>query len=195
MGFRKASEAERREQILAAAEVIASRLGLAGLTLRSVAAEAGLSHGSLLFHFGTKEELVQGLFARTLSWFLEVQNEASSTGLAGLLGVLDNEISAIGSMPDRAAVLLDFWLLSTRDEVIRRQLVDAVALYGTALAATLTADRDAPDSDTRALADFAVSIVFGAALRRLIAHPDGGALLTEQTVTSLVRFASFQVRD
>ena len=71
MPGQKAPEGQRREQILAAAYQVASRDGIAGLTVRSVAARAGLSHGLVLFHFKRKEQLVaallEGVLAATLT--------------------------------------------------------------------------------------------------------------------------------
>src|SRR6185312_17254718 len=57
----KASEDARRRQIVRAAYEIASRSGLAGLTVRRVATRAGLSTGLVIFHFTTKERLVVAL--------------------------------------------------------------------------------------------------------------------------------------
>ena len=67
MPGRRAPEDARREQIVSAAYAVALRSGIAGVTLRAVAAEAGLSHGLLLFHFKGKAELVGALLDRVLA--------------------------------------------------------------------------------------------------------------------------------
>ena len=54
------SVATRRRLVDAAVEVVRTR-GIQGLTLQSVATEAGLSKGGLLYHFSSKEELVTAL--------------------------------------------------------------------------------------------------------------------------------------
>ncbi len=54
------SAATRRRLVDAAVEVVRTR-GIQGLTLQSVATEAGLSKGGLLYHFSSKEELVTAL--------------------------------------------------------------------------------------------------------------------------------------
>lgn len=59
----------RREQILAAAEQIVRRDGVARLTLDAVAAEAGTSKGGLLYHFGSRDALVSGMLERHLASF------------------------------------------------------------------------------------------------------------------------------
>lgn len=50
-----------RERLLDAAATIVRTRGAARLTLESVAAEAGVSKGGLLYHFATKEALVVAL--------------------------------------------------------------------------------------------------------------------------------------
>jgi len=67
MPGRKASEQTRRDQIIRAAYDIAARRGLHGLTVRQVAAKAGLSSGLVLFHFKSKDRLIIAL----LDWLLE----------------------------------------------------------------------------------------------------------------------------
>ena len=54
----KASQGERREQIMCAAYAVATVEGLDRLTIRQVAATAGLSGGLVLFHFETRDDVV-----------------------------------------------------------------------------------------------------------------------------------------
>lgn len=56
-----------RETILAAAEAVALKQGAAHLTLDAVAKEAGVSKGGLLYHFRSKEALLQGMIAHRLN--------------------------------------------------------------------------------------------------------------------------------
>lgn len=50
-----------RTAILDAALAVAQRNGIAGVTLDAVAGEAGVSKGGLIYHFPSKEQLLQGL--------------------------------------------------------------------------------------------------------------------------------------
>ena len=52
--------------LLDAAGEVVRREGVTNLTLDRVAAEAGVSKGGLLYHFGTKQELVVALLTHTL---------------------------------------------------------------------------------------------------------------------------------
>lgn len=56
---RSASRAFRRRQIVDAAIRSISKVGFADTTLATVAAEAGISQASLIFHFGSKEALLE----------------------------------------------------------------------------------------------------------------------------------------
>ena len=60
---------DTRGRILDAALRIISREGAAHLTLESVAAEAALSKGGLLYHYTSKQALIQGLLVRKLAEF------------------------------------------------------------------------------------------------------------------------------
>ncbi|MSW64654.1 MAG: TetR family transcriptional regulator, partial [Actinobacteria bacterium] len=48
-----------KDALLQAAVTIAATRGLRGLTYRSVAAEAGVTHGSVRYHFGSWDTLVE----------------------------------------------------------------------------------------------------------------------------------------
>ena len=76
MPGQKAAEAERRAQILEAAYKVALRKGLESLTVRAVAAAAGLSHGLVLFHFKRKDQLVRAVLDRVLANTLSQRQRA-----------------------------------------------------------------------------------------------------------------------
>ncbi len=56
----------RRVQLLDAAIAVIRRDGAGALTLDSVAAEAGVSKGGVLYHFASKRALIDGLLSRWL---------------------------------------------------------------------------------------------------------------------------------
>lgn len=59
--------AKTRAALLAAAADVVRDHGVASLTLERVADTAGVSKGGLLYHFGSKHELVLGLLTNTLA--------------------------------------------------------------------------------------------------------------------------------
>src|SRR5512132_1510953 len=101
MPRRRAPGSVRRSQIIAAAYSIAAARGLDGLTVRRVAAKAGVSTGLVLFHFETKEHLVIAL----LDWLLEtttvlhVGDEIAriASPLERLVGLLRQEMDRLSS--------------------------------------------------------------------------------------------------
>jgi AcrR family transcriptional regulator len=64
--------ADTRGRLLNAAGAVVRRDGPQALTLDAVAAEAGVSKGGLLYHFGTKQDLIEALVAR---WLAEFQDD------------------------------------------------------------------------------------------------------------------------
>ncbi len=59
----------RRTALLDAALAVVRREGAAKLTLDAVAAQAGVSKGGVLYHFGSKRALIDGLLDRWLDEF------------------------------------------------------------------------------------------------------------------------------
>lgn len=72
-----------RAMILATAEEIVSKEGVASLTFDKIAAASGLSKGGILYHFGSKNDLVKAMIEQFVSRF--------ETGLAGLAAEDDVE--------------------------------------------------------------------------------------------------------
>ncbi|MEV6911605.1 TetR/AcrR family transcriptional regulator [Amycolatopsis sp. NPDC051071] len=56
-----------KERVLDAYEEILIEQGPGGVTLEAVAARAGVSKGGLLYHFGSKDALVDGMMARLVT--------------------------------------------------------------------------------------------------------------------------------
>jgi AcrR family transcriptional regulator len=55
-----------RERLLDAAESVVVSEGAGALTLDAVSAQAGVSKGGLLYHFGTKDDLLEGMIDRMI---------------------------------------------------------------------------------------------------------------------------------
>lgn len=89
---RRRTAEEARDAILDAAEIQLVAAGPAGIRLQEVAAVAGLSHPTVLHHFGSREGLVEAVVARALDSLH-----------AGLLAAV--QMAPEG--PDKVAELLD----------------------------------------------------------------------------------------
>jgi len=105
-------EERRRQVIEATISVIAAR-GLARMTLTDVAREAGISHGLVLFHFGSKDNLL----AETLTYLADEyqQNWEAAVVAAGprpaaqLGAMLETDFDPALSSPARLAAWCAFW--------------------------------------------------------------------------------------
>lgn len=99
-----------RTAILDAAQARLLARGPAGLVLDAVAADAGVSKGGLLYHFPSKDALIEGLTERMLVGFDEVQgdlqtSDPSRTG-AWTRAYLRSTVTEAGDPADDSARLL-----------------------------------------------------------------------------------------
>lgn len=177
MPGRKAPEEARREQILAAAYAVALRMGIDGVTVRAVAAEAGLSHGLLVFYFKQKDHLIAALLDRVLATTALLRMPEDAARLpdptAGLRAVLRHELERLAHGPQDFRLFVEYWALGTRHAVIRVRIAAALERYRGALRTVaeraIGAPRDATAGVTAdGLAAVAVSLISGCAMQAMI---------------------------
>jgi AcrR family transcriptional regulator len=136
MRARRIPEDERREQILHATFEVACREGIAGLTVRAVAAAAEVSHALVLFHFRRKERLVHELLdwviARTS--VLHISDDIAQFPHARdrLHAILQQEVARLSHQPEHTRLFLEFWALGVRHEEIRTRINSELERYRTA---------------------------------------------------------------
>lgn len=177
MPGKRASEEERREQILQAAFEVASREGIGSLTIRAVAAEAQVSHALVIFHFGRKERLVHEL----LEWLIEATSVLHVSediaqfprALDQLHALLQQEMARLSHQPRHVRLFLDYWALGARQESIRvrigAELERYRAAFRTIMAELLAAEPSAFAGATAdGLAAVAVSWIHGCAVQAMI---------------------------
>ena len=170
-------EEARREQILVAAFEVASRDGISGLTVRAVAAEAGISHALVLFHFGRKERLIRGL----LDWViggtavLHITEDIARFPHARdrLHALLQQEMSRLSHQPQHTRLFLEFWAMGTREEEIGTQISAELERYRSAFRAIMEELlRSEPAAYAGVTADglaaVAVSWIHGCAVQAMI---------------------------
>ncbi|MFI9252430.1 TetR/AcrR family transcriptional regulator [Streptomyces sp. NPDC053069] len=168
---------DRRRRLIDAAIRVVGRDGIAGLSHRSVAAEADVPLGSTTYHFATLEELmvaalrqVNENFARVLAERLPDQGDGGD--LAGdLAGALGAWLSG-----DRTGVELEYELYLA---ALRRPALRPVAAEWTEDAAALLARRTDPVT-ARAL----LALMDGICLQVLLT---GGSYDAEYARTALAR--------
>jgi AcrR family transcriptional regulator len=130
MPGKKESEEQRREQILQAAFTVAVRERLDQLTIRQVAAEAGLSTGLVFFHFKTKEALLVVLLERLLDELFEPwEAPGDLPPRERLLLLLRRDLEDTYQDERSAAKLtlfLAYWTMGLHDQAIKERIQRAI---------------------------------------------------------------------
>jgi TetR/AcrR family transcriptional regulator, transcriptional repressor of bet genes len=173
----KASEEARRKQIVRAAYDVASRRGLAGLTVRHVAAKADLSTGLVIFHFKSKEHLVTALLDYVLETTTVLHLTDDIAGIPApldrLMALLVREMNRLSAEPRRIRLFFDFWAKGFTHPVIRARMQGELDRYREAFRPiaeeVLSAEPDRFAHVTaEGLAAVAVSFIKGCAVQSMI---------------------------
>ena len=173
----------RRGQIVEAAFEVASREGIGGLTIRAVAAEAGLSHALVVHYFERKERLVHAL----LDWLIETTSVLHVSddvarfprALDRLHALLQQEMARLSHQPRHTRLFFEFWALGARHEEIRVRISAELERYRAAFRTIMEELIEAePARFVGATADgmaaMAVSWIHGCAVQAMVdpAHFD-----------------------
>ncbi|MFG2934416.1 TetR/AcrR family transcriptional regulator [Streptomyces sp. NPDC048282] len=168
---------EGREALLAAAVRVVARGGLRKLTYRAVAAEAGVTHGLVAHHFGSRDVLLE----QTLRWCVRRSIETSSlVPASGRLEDFAAKLPAfVAADPELQAFQYELKLESTRRPELRPHLDALYDAYRAAVREALVCFEVSAD-----LAE----VVF-AALEGLVFHQTtvGDPKPTEQGIEALRR--------
>ena len=183
----KVAEETRREDILRAAYDVAARSGVEALTVRAVAERAGVSHGTVLFHFKRRDELVTTLLDRVLyaTAVLRVPDavEQLTRPSERLQALLRHEMDRLSTEPRHFRLFLEYWTLGVRTAAIRRRISGALggyrAAFGSLAETVVDAEREsrtrrqamprgARPASPHSVAAVAVSLVHGCALQAVI---------------------------
>jgi AcrR family transcriptional regulator len=124
---------ERRRQILEAALVVFGQKGFHAANVSDVAAQAGVSQGTIYWYFESKDEL----FEAALLSFVDGIGEASMIDLAqcttasGKLHALADSLVGLADMAEGLfAMFLEFWASSPRRDQAGQLWTDALRKYG-----------------------------------------------------------------
>jgi AcrR family transcriptional regulator len=129
----KASEEQRRKDILQAAFKVAARERLTGCKVSEVAREAGVSKGLVYFYFDNKETLL----VASLEWLLkriilaraDEEPAQAETPRARFLAVVRHDIERLPAQRDSVELLFDYWVMGTRHRDIQRMIRGALDRY------------------------------------------------------------------
>jgi TetR/AcrR family transcriptional regulator, repressor for neighboring sulfatase len=162
---------EARRLILDVAQARLARTGPEGLRLQEIAAEAGISHPTILHHFGSREGLVRALTNEAAEELKHKLLAALTTTGPGDATPLDQVFDAFrGGLAQRMAwlAIIDPSGERAGQTQISRQIADALHARRQANAPPgATVDRDDTDALVHLVAAAALGdAMFGALLRR-----------------------------
>ena len=205
MPGQKAPEERRRRDILGAAYDVAVRHGIEALTVRAVAARARVSHGTVLFHFNRRDELVEALLDNVLEattvLAIPPDVERLTRPPTRLRLLLRAEMERLSGDPRHFRLFLEYWALGVRDALIRKRVSAALDGYRRAFRSvsertarddrptrrrTSPARRRVSQPATDGLAAVVVSLVHGCALQAVIDAKNFSVLQHFEAASSLL---------
>ncbi|OLR90682.1 TetR/AcrR family transcriptional regulator [Actinokineospora bangkokensis] len=176
-----------RERILRAVLRVLGAVGVAGLTNRRIAAEAGVSLGSITYHFATQTEMLRAallLFVREETARLAefARERPGPVGVAEAAALVAEVVESTTFGREEIAPL-ELYVHAGRDPQLRPAAEECFAAYD-AFAVTVLRALGVPSPER--VAGAVVALVAGTQLRRL-ATGGGGATGLAEAVQLLVR--------
>lgn len=126
-----------RQELLEAAIHVVAAQGLRGLTFRSVAAEAGVTHGAVQYHFGSWDNLVAEALGFAVKRSIDTAGlKSTGPGFADFAGAL---VASVASDPELQAFQFELTLEARRRPELLPTVAEAYDAYRTAVHEALTA--------------------------------------------------------
>ena len=196
--------ADRRRQLVEAGLTIAERDGVAGVTVRRVASEAGVSLGLVSYCFGSKEELILAMATRIVQETAEHSTPGPASGSSdgsgsdratdGIGPVLHGALAAMWQQvertPGRQLLTYEITTLALREpglgEVAKQQYATTIALAGDVLERAAEIAGVTWTRDLDHVAGLVVMAIDGATLRWLVDQDSEAALARLGDVADLL---------
>lgn len=163
---RRLDAAAARELILDATEKRLALAGPSGIRLKDVAAAAGVSHPTVLHHFGSRGELVKAVITRSMravNASLVAALEATGEGDPPLEALLEN-VAAAFEGSGHARVVLWLALEGHRIDGAEARLVDVVSAAHAVRAARDGCEGGTREDTARTVVLAALALVSGAVI-------------------------------
>ncbi|MES5820530.1 TetR family transcriptional regulator [Streptomyces sp. RG80] len=161
---RRVGYGEGREALLNAAVRVVARGGLRKLTYRAVAEEAGVTHGLVVHHFGSRDALIEESLAYAVRTSLNVSDVEPGTGKVADFSVGLSEM--VTSDPDTQAFQYELLLESRRRPELSAPLRELYDEYFDATGREL--GRILPGGADRALTRLVFAALDGLVLHQLV---------------------------
>ena len=154
-----------KNEILAAARRLFAERAIEAVSIRDIAAEAGVSHGLIQQYFGTREKLVAGIIKREIDAVMDSQQPVMVSSAGDELALLR------GALKAGAERFRDFAMMITRAELAglepEKMLDPAFSTPAMHLASTIAAmqarcpDGDTPPMDPKLASAYVNAALFG----------------------------------
>jgi AcrR family transcriptional regulator len=171
----KVVDRERRRGDLArAAARVVARIGLEGVTIQAVAAEAGCSAGSIAHYFRTKDDLLVHALRAVSQPLIQLLHEASDglQSLEALRGLARRSLPLDAASERDWRVRLAFWTRASGPpeevQLARQHLGEWRALWEAAIRAVQANGAARSDFDAREASCGIVSLIIGTAVQLLV---------------------------
>jgi AcrR family transcriptional regulator len=136
-----------REALLKAAIAVVARSGLRNLTYRAVAAEAGVAHGLVRHHFGSRDMLIEEALHYSVTQSIDTTSLESDSG--DLADLARNLAEGVSDAPDLQAFQFELILEARRRPELRHYVEIIYKTYRDAVYRVLSSagidDRDLAD--------------------------------------------------
>lgn len=161
---------DRKSVILDATEALLLEIGNAELTMRKVAARAGISLGNLQYHFATREDLLLALLLRFLEPYEENLKQRTTEGASDLTTAAQDLFLEVLTHPDferYSIVFKEIWAAATHSEDIRTALDAYYARLATFYRSVMEQSGVSPEQAERAVL-ILLPLVEGACVTRRV---------------------------
>ena len=122
MSPRPSNKAERQNQILDAAMEVFTHLGFHKARMDDIAGKAGLSKGSLYWHFKSKDDVIAAVLMRMFQGYLgdlKKVEDAPGPAAASLLRYFRQSVNDINKLQRWQPLMAEFYAISTRHRSTR----------------------------------------------------------------------------
>lgn len=162
-----------RQRLLKAAAVLIAELGWGRVTTRAVAERAELPHGTVSYHFHSKQELLSQAALTTVEDIFPMSELAAVKTLPQLLELVKTSVgNREASDPVLPGVLMETMRESARDPVLRERMATLLADYRRLLTELVRTEQDrgvvTADADPAALATLLAAAGDGLVLHALL---------------------------
>jgi len=111
------------EKILDTAHQLFNQEGVAAVSLRQIASAMNISHGNLIYHFKSKQEIIQALHARILEAALEENQNLKSKEMS-IWTLIEMARSGFKTLYDYRFFMIDLNLIMRENEKLHQEFLE-----------------------------------------------------------------------